>query len=83
LGATGTIPIDALNRWWTLISANYLHGNILHIFFNMFAFKQIAPLVVQEYGVYRMFVLYTLGGAIGFLSPIWRAWLLPSALQPH
>ncbi len=66
LGATGTIPIDALNRWWTLISANYLHGNILHIFFNMFAFKQIAPLVVQEYGVYRMFVLYTLGGAIGF-----------------
>lgn len=66
LGATGTIPIDALNRWWTLISANYLHGNILHIFFNMFAFKQIAPLVVQEYGVYRMFVIYTLGGAIGF-----------------
>lgn len=66
LGATGTIPIDALNRWWTLISANYLHGNILHIFFNMFAFKQIAPLVVQEYGVYRMFVLYTLGGVIGF-----------------
>lgn len=66
LGATGTLPIDALNRWWTLISANYLHGNILHIFFNMFAFKQIAPLVVQEYGVYRMFVLYTLGGAIGF-----------------
>jgi len=31
LGATGTIPIDRLHRWWTLISANYLHGGIFHI----------------------------------------------------
>jgi len=67
LGATGTIPIGELNRWWTVISANYLHGSILHIFFNMFAFNQIAPLVVREYGVNRMIILYTLGGAAGFV----------------
>jgi len=66
LGATGTIPIDRLHRWWTLVSANYLHGGILHIVFNMVAFRQLAPLVLQEYGLYRMFVLYTLGGVIGF-----------------
>ncbi len=68
LGATGTIPIGELNRWWTVISANYLHGSILHIFFNMFAFNQIAPLVVREYGVNRMIILYTLGGAFGFIA---------------
>lgn len=67
LGATGTIPIDRLGRWWSLISANWLHAGILHIFFNMFAFWQLAPLVNQEYGMYRMFVIYTLGGVIGFL----------------
>ena len=66
LGATGTIPIDNMNRWWTLLSANYLHGGILHILFNMIAFRQLAPLVIQEFGTYRMFVIYTLGAIIGF-----------------
>ena len=66
LGATGTIPIDRLHRWWTLVSANYLHGGIFHILFNMGAFTQIAPLVLREYGAKRMIILYTLGGVIGF-----------------
>ncbi len=66
LGATGTIPIDRLHRWWTLISANYLHGGIFHILFNMVAFRQLVPLVLREYGVNRGFILYTLSGVIGF-----------------
>jgi len=66
LGATGTVPIDRLGRWWTLISANYLHGGVFHILFNMIAFRQIAPLVLQEYGINRMVILYTVSGAIGF-----------------
>lgn len=67
LGATGTIPVVNLGRWWTILSANYLHGSILHIFFNMFALKQIAPVVIQEYGLYRMFIIYTLGGVVGYI----------------
>ncbi|UCF93659.1 MAG: rhomboid family intramembrane serine protease [Desulfobacterales bacterium] len=67
LGATGTIPIDRFHRWWTIVSASYLHGGILHILFNMAAFRQLAALVIREYGVYRMFLLYTLGGIVGFL----------------
>jgi len=66
LGATGTIPIDRFHRWWTLISANYLHGGIVHILFNMIAFYQLAPLVNREYGTYRMIVIYTIGGIAGF-----------------
>ena len=66
LGATGTFPVYKLDRWWTLISANYLHGGILHILFNMFAFKQLAPLVAREFGISRMFIIYTAGGVIGF-----------------
>jgi rhomboid protease GluP len=67
LGATGTVPIDRLHRWWTLISANYLHGGLLHILFNMIALRQIAPLVIREYGPHRMVILYVLTGTIGFL----------------
>jgi rhomboid protease GluP len=67
LGATGTIPIDRFQRWWTLLSANYLHGGLLHIFFNMAAFRQLGLLVIQEYGPSRMFLIFTLGGVGGFL----------------
>ena len=67
LGATGSVPIDHYQRYWTLVSANYLHGSILHIFFNMAAFWQLGLLVAREYGLYRMFIIYTLGGVIGFL----------------
>lgn len=67
LGSTGTIPILQFDRWWTLVSANYLHGGLLHILFNMMALKQIGPLVAHEFGSYRMFAIYTIGGILGFL----------------
>jgi rhomboid protease GluP len=66
LGASGYVPIDRLHRWWSLISASYLHGSILHIFFNMIALRQLGPLVLSEYGNYRMFIIYTLSGVFGF-----------------
>ncbi|MCK9294238.1 MAG: rhomboid family intramembrane serine protease [Desulfobulbaceae bacterium] len=66
LGSTGTVAIGQLHRWWTLVAANYLHGSLLHIVFNLIALRQIAPLVINEYGSYRMFIIYTLGGAAGF-----------------
>lgn len=67
LGATGRIPIDGLHRWWTIISANYLHGSILHILFNMMALSQIGPLIIQEFGVYRTVTIYTLSGVGGYV----------------
>ncbi|MEW6519498.1 MAG: rhomboid family intramembrane serine protease [Thermodesulfobacteriota bacterium] len=66
LGSTGTVAIGQLHRWWTLLAANYLHGSLLHIAFNLIALRQIGPLVIREYGAYRMFVIYTLGGVAGF-----------------
>ena len=66
LGATGTIPIDQYKHWWSLLSAGYLHGSILHIFFNMMVLNQMAPFVLQEYGLNRMLIIYTLGGIAGF-----------------
>ena len=67
LGSTGTVAILELQRWWSLVSANYLHGGILHILFNMIALRQIGPLVIHEYGSQRMIVIYTLGGVAGFV----------------
>lgn len=66
LGATGTIPIDQFNRWWTLISASFIHGGILHIFFNMIALRQLGPFVLEEYGFNRFVIIYILSGIVGF-----------------
>lgn len=67
LGATGTYPIDHFGRFWTVVSANYLHGGILHLVFNLMALKQIAPWASNEYGTSRMFTIYTLGGVAGYV----------------
>jgi rhomboid protease GluP len=56
-----------LGRWWTLISANYLHGSLLHIVFNMIALHQLGPLLLREYGISRMIAIYTLSGIGGYL----------------
>lgn len=67
LGATGTIPLFQLDRWWTLIAASYLHGSLIHILFNMIALHQLGPLLIREYGPSRMFVIYTASGIGGYL----------------
>lgn len=66
LGSTGTIPLFQLNRWWSLISASYLHGSLLHILFNMIALHQLGPLIIREYDTPRMVAIYTLSGIGGF-----------------
>jgi len=66
LGATGTLPIDSFGRWWSLLSASFLHGGILHILFNMLALYQLGPFVLLEFGLYRFIVIYLLSGVAGF-----------------
>lgn len=66
LGSTGTYPLFQLHHWWSLLTANYLHGSLLHIVFNMLALRQLSPLVIREFGASRMIAIYTIGGAGGF-----------------
>ncbi len=68
LGASGTgaVKMARWDIWWTFINANWLHGSLLHLVFNMIALSQIAPLVILGYGRYRMITIYTLSGICGF-----------------
>ena len=67
LGATGRLPIDQYHQWSSLITANWLHGSLLHLLFNMTAFFQITPFVIREFGFHRMVIIYNLSGVFGFL----------------
>ena len=66
-GASGAVPVFGYHRWWTVLSASYLHGGLLHIFFGILWIRQLAPAVADLYGAGRMVIIYTLGGAAGFL----------------
>jgi rhomboid protease GluP len=65
-GAAGAIPVFELNRWWTVLSAGWLHAGLLHIFFNVLWIRQLAPSVGELYGPGRMVIIYTIGCVIGF-----------------
>lgn len=66
LGASGVIPFMHYHHFWSLLSASFLHGGILHIVFNMMAFYQLAPFVLQEFGLHRFSCIYLLTGVAGF-----------------
>ena len=62
LGASGTLPVFAEDRWWTLITANYLHGSLLHLLFNVFALRAVGKINIEIYAPSRLFLIYFLGG---------------------
>ena len=53
--------------WWTVLTATYLHGSLLHILFNVLWIRQLGPEVGQFFGPARYFIIYTVAGAIGFI----------------
>ena len=67
LGVTGTRPVT-YGWWWTLITAIYLHGGLLHIFFNMMWVRQLGPVVEDLFGPFRLFAIFTIAGITGFIA---------------
>jgi len=66
-GAAGPFPVLQLGRWWTLLSAGWLHGGLLHIFFNLLWVRQLAPAIASIYGPGRMVIIYTVSSVVGFV----------------
>lgn len=66
-GASGAVPVYQYGRWWTVLSAGWLHGSALHILFNLMWVRQLGPAAVDLFGAGRTVIIYTVGSAIGFL----------------
>lgn len=69
LGASGGFPW-ALGYWWTVFTAIYLHGGLLHIAFNVLWIRQLGPAVEEIYGPSRLVVIFTVAGVAGFAASI-------------
>jgi rhomboid protease GluP len=66
-GASGAVPVFGYNRWWTVLSAGWLHGGALHILFNMMWVRQLGPTTADVVGPARTVIIYTIAGVTGFL----------------
>jgi rhomboid protease GluP len=66
LGGSGAAPVFQYGRWWTLLTAGWLHAGILHIFFNVLWIRQLGPAVAELYGPARMIIIYTFSNIVGF-----------------
>jgi rhomboid protease GluP len=66
-GASGSVPVFVFGRWWTVLSAAWLHGNLLHIAFNLLWVRQLAPATEELYGTSRTAIIYTIASITGFL----------------
>ena len=65
-GASGALPVFGADRWWTFLSATWLHGSLLHIVFNVMWIRNLAPPVGELYGPGRMVIIYVMSGVAGF-----------------
>ncbi|HEV7506720.1 MAG TPA: rhomboid family intramembrane serine protease [Thermoanaerobaculia bacterium] len=67
-GASGALPVFYLHRWWTVLSAGWLHAGLLHIGFNLYWIRILAPETAELYGPGRMVMLYTAASIGGFAA---------------
>jgi rhomboid protease GluP len=57
-GASGSLPVFEMGRWWTIFSAGWLHGDLLHIAFNLVWLYQLSPPIIRVYGTGRFLIFY-------------------------
>jgi rhomboid protease GluP len=67
-GASGAAPVFGYGRWWTVLSAAWLHAGLLHIVFNMMWVRDLAPVTAHLYGAARTVIIYTVAAITGFLA---------------
>jgi rhomboid protease GluP len=67
-GASGAVPVFRFNRWWTVLSAAWLHGGLLHIAFNMLWVRDLGAATAHLYGGARTIIIYTVSAVSGFVA---------------
>jgi rhomboid protease GluP len=66
-GMSGAVPVFAIGWCWTVLTASWLHGNLLHILFNMMWVRDLGGAMVEFFGPARTVIIYTVSGVSGFL----------------
>jgi len=63
-------PAVAAGEWWRIFTSAFLHLNLLHLAFNMYALYLFGPIIEQMYGHLEYFAAYMLCAAGGSVLTI-------------
>lgn len=64
-------PLTTGGEWWRLLTATFLHGSLMHIFFNMLLLWQGGQLVERMFGHAGFAVIYVLSGLGGSVASVY------------
>ncbi len=53
---------------WRLVTANYLHGGLVHLAFNCYTLMSLGPLIEASFGARKFFLVYTVTGIAAFAT---------------
>jgi len=81
-GMSGAVPVYAFGWWWTLLSASWLHGGLIHIAFNMMFMRQMGPATAEIIGPSRTVIVYVVAGVAGFFLSSTAGFLFGSVPIP-
>jgi rhomboid protease GluP len=75
-GMSGAMPVYGYGWWWTLFSASWLHGGLIHLAFNMMFIRQMGPATAEIIGPSRTVIVYVVSGVTGFFLSSTAGFLL-------
>jgi len=67
LGALFRPFVDG-GQWWRVVTAGFLHGNVIHVLFNAFALWMVGRVYEQDAGPVKTLALYLTASVVGFLA---------------
>ncbi|HMK29547.1 MAG TPA: rhomboid family intramembrane serine protease [Terriglobales bacterium] len=64
-------PLTLDGQLWRILTSNYVHIGLLHIFFNMWCLWNLGPLAERILGPWAYLLTYTACGIAGSLASLW------------
>src|SRR5262249_44571512 len=63
-----SVPEVFQGEAWRLVTANYLHGGVIHLLFNCYALATLGPRVEEAFGARKFFSIYPVCGIVAMLA---------------
>ena len=70
--------VATTGEWWRIVTAAFMHANLLHIAFNMIALYQVGTIDERLYGKGRYLLLYAISLVGSGLSVVYFDWNEPT-----
>jgi rhomboid protease GluP len=64
-------PLSLGSQPWRILTSNYVHIGIIHIFFNMWCLWNLGALAERVFDKYTYLLVYTASGITGSLASLW------------